>query len=214
MPPVPASTGDCYQVTIEGSQEGQRIANVLNFTAVTSIDDVELRLIAAIAECFVSNLLPVLTSKYTLEQIRWKQTRPVLGVEHITIPAGAGAGGGAATALPTLNAACISIRTNQGGRSKRGRMYIGGIPESATLDSKFDTSNAFWIALIAFCACVVTKFIAGDPPAANTFQLEVYSRKIGGASFPYGAAGFTPVVSLTPDTVVATQRSRKLGRGA
>ena len=213
MPPVTAQTGDAFQVTIEGSQEGQRIANVLNFEAVTAIDDVELRLIAALAECFVTNLLPVLSSKYTLEQIRWKQTKPVLGVEHITIPAGAGAGGGAATALPTMNAACISIRTNEGGRSKRGRMYIGGIPESATTDSKFDTGGAFWAALIAFCACVITKFVAGDPPAANTFQLEVYSRKIGGASFPYQAAGFTAVVSMTPDTVVATQRSRKLARG-
>jgi len=214
MPPVTAVVGDCYQVTIEGSQESQRVSNVLNFTAVTSIDDVELRLIAAIAECFVTNLLPVLSSKYTLEQIRWKQTRPTLGVEHVTIPSGAGPGEGDATALPSLAAACISIRTAQGGRSKRGRMFIGGIPESATTDSKFATENEFWIALLAFCACVVTKFVAGDPPAANTFQLEVYSRKIGGASFPYGAAGFTPVVSLTPDTVVATQRSRKLGRGA
>jgi hypothetical protein len=214
MPPVTAAVGDSYQVTIEGSQEGQRVANVLNFMAVTSIDDVELRLIAALAECFVTHMLPVLSSKYALEQIRWKQTRPVLGVEHITIPTGAGNGAGAATALPTLNAACISIRTNEGGRSKRGRMFLGGIPEDATIDSKFDTDGDFWAGLLAFAACFVTKFVAGDPPAANSFQGEVYSRKIGGASFPYGVAGFTPIVSLTPDVVVATQRSRKLGRGA
>lgn len=214
MPPVTAVAGDCYQIKVVGRQEGQVTNNILNFTAMSSIDDVELRLIAAFAECFVTNLLPVLSSKWTLESINWKQTRPVLGVEHITIPAGAGAGAGSANALPTLNAACISIRTLQGGRSKRGRMYVAGIPETATVDSQFDLTHAFWAGLLAFCACVITKFVAGDPPAANTFQLEIYSRKIGGDSFPYGAAGFTPIVSLTPDVIVATQRSRKLGRGA
>jgi hypothetical protein len=93
-------------------------------------------------------------------------------------------------------------------------MYLAGIPEDATIDSQFDLDGDFWAALLAFCACVITKFVVGDPPAANSFQFEVYSRKIGGASFPYGATGFTPVVSMTPDVVVATTRSRKLGRGA
>jgi hypothetical protein len=212
--PVTAVAGDGFQVRIVGRQEGQETNNVLNFVAATSIDDVELRLIAALAECFVTNLLPVLSSKWTLEKIVWKQVRPTLGVEYVTIPAGAGAGAGSSAALPSYASACISIRTAEGGRSKRGRMYIAGLPEDSTTDSQFNTGNAFWTALAAFCACVVTKFVLGDPPAANSFQLEVYSRKIGGASFPYGASGYTPVVNLIPDVIVATTRSRKLGRGA
>jgi hypothetical protein len=214
MPPVTASVGDAFQVKVVGRVEGQETNNILNFIAATSIDNVETRLILALAECFITNLLPVLTSKWTFEHIMWKQTKPVLGVEMITIPPGAGAGGGSANALPSLNSACISIRTAQGGRSKRGRMYIPGIPEDATTDSQFNTEGPFWAALIAFAACVVTKFVVGDPPAANSFQMEVYSRKLGGASFPYTTPGFTPVVSLTPDVIVATTRSRKLGRGA
>lgn len=214
MPPVTAVAGDAYQLRVIGGVEGQETNNVLNFVAATSIDDVELRLVVAFIECFITNLLPVLTSKWTLNEVRWKQTKPVLGIEHIYIPPGAGPGGGSAAALPSYASACVSIRTLLGGRSKRGRMYIAGIPEDATLDSKFDLDGDFWAALLAFCACVVTKFILGDPPGANSFQLEIYSRKIGGASFPYGATGFTPVVSLTPDVVVATTRSRKLGRGA
>ena len=214
MPPVTAVTGDAYQLRIIGHQEGQETNNVLNFVAATSIDDVELRLVVAFINCFITNLLPVLTSKWTLNEVRWKQTKPVLGVEHIYIPPGAGPGGGSANALPSLNSACISIRTLQGGRSKRGRMYLAGIPEDATIDSQFDLDGAFWTALLAFCACVIGAFVVGDPPAANSFQFEVYSRKIGGASFPYGATGFTPVTTMTPDVVVATTRSRKLGRGA
>jgi len=212
--PVTAVTGDAYQVRIVGRQEGQETNNVLNFVAVTSIDDVELRLITAFITCFITHLLPVLTSKWTLEKVVWKRVRPTLGPEYITVPAGAGAGGGSASALPSYASACISIRTALGGRSHRGRMYIPGIPETATVDSMFDLTHAFWAGLLAFCACVVGDFIAGDPPAANTFQMEVYSRKIGGASFPYGASGYTPIVSLTPDQIVATTRSRKVGRGS
>jgi len=214
MPPVTASANDAFQVVVVGRQEGQQTNNVLNFVAATSIDDVELRLITAFAECFVEQLLPVLSSSWTLESIHWKQTAPVLGVEHITVPTGAGNGGTAGAVLPSLASACISIRTLLGGRSKRGRMYIGGIPENATDGSIFDTDGAFWAGLLAFAACVVSKFVLGDPPGANSFYLAVYSRKIGGASFPYGATGFTPIVSLTPDQIVATTRSRKVGRGA
>jgi len=212
--PVTAVAGDAFQIRVVGHQETQETNNVLHFVAATSIDDVDLRLIQVFAACFVTHLLPVLSSKWSLEKIVWKKVRPALGVEYVTIPSGAGAGGGSASALPSYASACISIRTAEGGRSKRGRMYIAGIPETATVDSQFDLTHAFWAGLIAFCACVIGDFVVGDPPAANSFQMEVYSRLIGGSSFPYGASGFTPVVSMTPDQIVATTRSRKLGRGA
>lgn len=212
--PVTAVANDGYQVRIVGSQEGQETNNILNFVAATSIDDVELRLIVALASCFVTHILPVATSKWSLDKIIWKQVRPTLGVEHVTIPSGAGAGAGSSSALPSYASCCISLRTLQGGRSHRGRMYLPGIPEDATTDSKFNTGNAYWTAVLAFAACLASSFIVGDPPAANSFQMEVYSRKIGGAAFPYGLTGYTPIVSLTPDEIVATTRSRKLGRGA
>jgi len=212
--PETASVNDAYQVRVVGSQEGQQTNNILNFVAATSIDDVELRLIVALASCFVTHILPVATSKWSLESLIWKRTAPTLGVEHVTIPSGAGAGAGSASALPSYASCCISLRTLQGGRSHRGRMYLPGIPEDATTDSKFNTENAYWTAVLAFAACLASSFIIGDPPAANSFQMHIYSRKIGGASFPYNLTGMTPVASLTPDEIVATTRSRKLGRGA
>lgn len=214
MPPVTAAVGDCFQVRVRGHMEGQETNNVLHFTAATSIDDVELRLIVALAECFVTHLLPVSSSQWALQDLVWKRVTPTLGIEHITVPSGTLTGGGAATALPSYSSAVVSIRTDQGGRSKRGRMYLPGIPESATLVSLFDTSNAYWIALVAFVGCIASKFILGDPPPANSFQMEVYSRKIGGAHFPYNIAGFTPVTQLIPVIPLGTTRSRKVGRGS
>ena len=210
----PASVNDCFQVRVVGRMEGQETNNVLHFSALGTIDDVELRLIAALAACYVDHLKPVTSSAWALEKLVWKRVTPTLSVEMTTIPTGAGAGAGAGTALPSFNSAVISIRTAQGGRSKRGRMYLPGIPEAATLVSAFDTSNAFWTAVVAFAGCLATKFLLLDLPGSNQFQMMVYSRKIGGSTFPYGASGFASVRSLLPVVQLGSTRSRKVGRGA
>jgi hypothetical protein len=210
----PASVGDKFQVRVVGRMEGQETNNVLHFTALGGIDDVELRLIVALADCFITHILPVATSAWTLEKFVWKKVNPALGVEVHTTPAGVGPGAGAAAALPSYCSAVLSIRTSEGGRSKRGRMYLPGIPEAATLVSSFDTSNAYWTAVVAFAGCLATKFLLNDLPGANQFQMLIYSRKLGGSAFPYNNAGFTSVKSILPVQQLGTTRSRKVGVGA
>lgn len=212
--PETANTGDKFQVRIVGSMEGQQTNNVLHFMAAAPIDDVELRLIKALVQCIVTHLLPVHTSAWTFQRVIWKRVNPTLGVENIYVPPEAGNGGGSGSALPSYCSAVVSIRTNEGGRSKRGRMYLPGIPESDTQVSSLDTEMPFWEAIVAFVACVATKFILGDPVPANSFQMMVYSRKLGGSTFPYQNAGFTAVKSLLPVQQLGTTRSRKVGRGA
>jgi hypothetical protein len=203
-----------YQVRIVGLIEGQETNNVFHFSANTSIDDVELRLIAALATCFVTHLLPVSSSAWQLVKIVWKKVFPALGVEHETIPTGTLVGGGAATSLPSFVSAVVSIRTEQGGRSHRGRMYLPGIPEGDATISILDAGSDYLAGVAAFVACLATNFITGDPPAANSWQMQVYSRKLGGSTFPYGSAGFTPVSSFLPVRQLGTTRSRKVGRGS
>jgi hypothetical protein len=212
--PVPAATNDCYQVRIIGSVEGQETENVLHFKLASTDDDVLTHLVIVLVTCFVTNLLPVITSAWSLVEVRWKQVTPVLGPEFIYIPPAAGPGGGPATALPSFNSALFTVRTALGGKSHRGRMYLPGIPEAASINSELDPANAFWDGLVAFAACVAANFIAGDPPGAHSWMLCVYSRKIGGSSFPYGATGFTPMTTFTPVKLIASTRSRKVGRGS
>jgi len=215
MPAVPASANDKFQVVVQQSNGGQACFNVLHFLAATGIDDVELRLILALIECYQTHLAPGLSSMWTLDRVVWKQVSPILGPEHITIPAAPIEGGASGDAMTSFCAAVLSIRTAQGGKSRRGRMFLGGLPENATIGDQnvIATSSTTWDAVIAFAACLVTKFILGDPPAANSFQMEVYSRKLGGATFPYGVAGFTAVTSIVPNQVIGTMRSRKKGHG-
>lgn len=210
---TPAATNDCWQVRVQGRMDGQVTENVLHFKTLSDTDDIETRLIVVLLSCITTHLIPVLTSAWQLERIVWKQVSPTLGVEHIYTTGLPVAGSGAATALPSFASAVLSLRSLQGGRSKRGRMYLPGIPESATINSAFDSGNAYWTALVNFAACLVTGFVFHDPVGPNHQQLCVYSRKIGGATFPYGISGFTAVETVNPVSQVGTTRSRKVGRG-
>jgi hypothetical protein len=211
--PEAAAVGDAYEVRINGRTDGQETTNVWHFVCTGADPDPLTNLVLVFVACFVDNLLPVLTSNWVLEDVRWKRVSPTLGIETITVPPGAGAGAGNAAALPSMNSLCISLRTLLGGRSGRGRKYIAGIPEAATTNSTFDAAHAFWIAALAFAACVLANFKPGDPPGAPSWAVSVYSRKLGGNSLPYGAAGFHAIQAMTPDSVIATTRSRKVGRG-
>lgn len=211
-----AALNDLYQVRVKGRIDGQETNNVMVFRCISAggDSDVLTHLILVLAQCFIDHLLPVLSSAFTLEQIIWKRVSPTLGPEIVSIPTGFGAAGAAGEQLPSFTSALVSIRTAAGGRRKRGRMFIPGAPLTAVNGSSWDPGNAFWIALVAFAACLVTNFIPGDPPAANSWQLGVYSRANGGATFPYGLAGFTPMKEALPQALVATTRSRKVGRGS
>lgn len=212
--PESAAVGDAYQVRIVGRMEGQETNNVLHFLCTGADPDVLTHLILVLAQCFVEHLLPVVTSKWALEKIVWKRVSPTLGPEIETIPVNFGPGSGNANALPSFCSVVFSIKTGVGGRSHRGRMYLPGIPENVTTDSFINTVDPFWAAMIAFAACVVTNFVVGDPPGAPSWQMEVYSRKIGGSTFPYGGAGFTAMREFVPHQLIGTTRSRKVGRGS
>ena len=212
--PETANGGDAYQIKIVGRQDGQETNNIWHFVCAQSDTDVLLHLIQVFIQCFLTNLLPVLSSSWALERVLWKKVTPALGVENVYVPAGTLTGGGNANALPSFCSAVVSIRTAQGGRSKRGRSFIAGIPESVTTNSTINAADPFWAALLAFAACVLSNFNPGDPPAANTWFPAVYSRKIGGSTLPYGAAGYTRVTAILPVSQLGTQRSRKVGRGS
>jgi hypothetical protein len=195
--------------------ENQETDNVLHFVEETATADVELHLILALVECFTTHLLPVTSSAWSLRDVIWKKVSPTLGPEMVTVPTGDLTADGNAAALPSFNSVVISKRTLEGGRSKRGRMFLPGIPEAATVNSQLDTTHAFWTAVLAFAACLATKFInIGEPLGSDQFALAVYSRTIGGSTLPYGASGFTKVSSLTVSQLIGSTRSRKVGRGA
>jgi hypothetical protein len=211
--PVAAAVGDVFQVKVRGEIEGQQTNNIFFFLSATGDTDVETHLILVLAACFVTHILPVLSSAFKLVDVAWKKIHPTLDAEYVTVPPGTLVGG-AGAALPSFVSIVTSVKSLQGGRSHRGRFYLAGVPEAATNGSALDTGSALWTAYLAFINCIVTNFVVGDPPAANSWQMEIFSRKLGGNTFPVtGTAGFTAMTTLEPHSQLGTTRSRKIGHG-
>lgn len=214
--PITAQQNDVYQVRIRGHIEGQETNNIFYFRCFSGAgdSDVELHLILLLASCFITHIIPVLANAWALQDIVWKRVYPTLGVENVTVPSGTLVGGVSSDALPSFCSVVTSIRTLTGGRSFRGRFYLAGAPESATDGSVLDTGNAFWTGFLAFLACLATNFTPGDPPGSNSWAQMLYSRKLGGSTFPLGNSGFSQIVSWKPVQALGTTRSRKVGRGS
>lgn len=213
--PIAASLNDIFQVRLVGSQEGQETNNIFHFSCVGASSDVETHLVTVLLTCVLTHVVPVASAQWELVKAIWKRVSPTLGPEFETLPASSGVGGGNAAALPSYASVVFSIRTALGGKSHRGRFYLPGIPEAVTTNSKLDAGNAYWTAMQAFAACLASEFFHPDPAGGtDLFDIGVYSRKIGGAAFPYGASGFTAANQIVPHLELATTRSRKLGRGA
>jgi hypothetical protein len=213
--PIPAVAGTVWQVLVQGSIEEQQCENVLFFRSVNGDTDVLLHLIADLVECFLTGLVPNLSTTYTFERIVARQIAPAMGAEVIFTPEAGDPvqGASAGDAEPSFVSALISLRTTRAGRSGRGRMFIAGVAEGETTASLINSEGALWAALLAFCLCMLGKFVVGDPPAANSWEWGVFSRKIGGFKEPFNAVGFAPITSATPSRELATTRSRKIGRG-
>lgn len=214
MASIAAAENDLFQVRIKGFIEGQETNNVLHFLCTAASPDVEVGLILKLLQCFILHLVPVLSNKWTLDTVVWKRVSPTLSPDFITVPAEDNVGLLTTDSLPTFNAALVSIRTAQGGRSKRGRMFLAGIPESATVGSRFNLTDPTWLGILAFVQCVITSFVENAELGTDKFNLGVYSRKIGGAAFPYNLTGFAAANNLTPVSLLATMRSRKIGKGS
>lgn len=209
-----AAVNDCYQVRLIGTQEGVQTNNVIHFLTRSGDTDVETHLIAVMVSCFMTNLLPQLSQDWALIEARWKKVSPTLGVEHVYTPTGTLTGGSSTHAFPTYVSALTSIRTLLGGRTHRGRMFLAGIPKDAANESQIDSGGAFWTALVAWLSCIATNFIHGTTVGTNEWSMAVYSRKTGGSTLPYGNSGFTAVSQVVGNLLLATTRSRKVGRGA
>lgn len=127
-------------------------------------------------------------------------------------------GGGiiSGNALPSFCSGVLSLRTGITGRSRVGRLYIPGVPEDFSQDSKF--SGDYLGIIQSLGSTILGKF--GPSGTVGYGRIGVFSRKLGVTrsagpppSLSYSTAGWTQVTSFIARSEVATQRKRKLGRG-
>lgn len=215
--PVTADAGEIWEVVLEGRQENQMVLNVLYFRARGAIADVQLTLIRQMIVCVLTALRPVMGNSYQIVGARGKRVYPDVGpIIEAGLEVGEEAqGGNDHDSLPSYVSLCINIHTTRGGRSGRGRHFIPGIPEDASQGSFIPLDNPFWIAILAYIACIADSFIHQDELVdANKWDLGVLSRKLGNPKPPFLAPQFARAVRLSARNALGTTRSRKVGHGA
>lgn len=216
LPAISAQPGEIIQVVIRGKLEQQDCLNILYFRANDAVQDILTALLVKVAVCIMQNLIPVLSSQYTLERIVGRVVSPAVGPDTWWTPdnddvtQGALATGGATSFV----SAVISIRTTRGGRTGRGRMFIGGVAEAATINSYINKEHPMWAGLIAFVECMLSQFHSNNDPVSAQLSWGIMSRKIGGEKPPFAAAGFAGVIYAFPNHALGSTNSRKVGRGS
>lgn len=210
MPPPYVAGAQCR---IIGEIHGQTTVNVVNFATNTvvsddNIDELLLQLATAMAQCVVETLLPAVTSDWRFVRTEAYRIHPLRTDPVIAsgTPANVGElGPASASFLSTL----VHLRTGQGGRTGRGKMFLPPPGEAQTANSVIDEPTLVLIA--AFLACVASKFAGLNPE--TPWILGVLSRKLAGANIQSFDSGFREVRQLTPSADIAKMGSRKKGRG-
>lgn len=196
--PAPSIDGHAYEARVHWRLHNQDMFNVMHFVSAGSSDLLN-DLLIPLLTCFTDHLIPVLSNECELIDADVKDLTDPTQNQYSTTPADLGVGTEAVNSLPGFNTAVIKLRTSHGGKSGRGRLSLSGIPEDRAALGSIDAT--FLAAAAAFIACVVAKFIAGDPPAAVRFDWAVRSRKLN---------QYFPVTQAVAKSLIGTMRSRKI----
>jgi hypothetical protein len=193
------------RVTMQAMLDQQLIENVMHFRANTATtleaaeNVINSEVMAKVAEMqsnelaynlvTVQSLYPVLTDPY-------EEAKAYNG--QIAFPS-----------LPTAMATVISFKTGLGGRSHRGRFYMGATCIVDTDGSRLiEGSRAPW-------QTKWNNIIANvGSGGATNLTLGILHKMSGGVPVPVGPDAFTPVTSAIVRSVLGTMRSRIPGHGA
>lgn len=127
-----------------------------------------------------------------------------------------GTGGQSDDSLPSFCAGLLSLRTGFGGRSRIGRLYIPGVAENHSSDSRLEGQ---YLGVLSGIGAALLQFY-GPTGGFPYVRYGVFSRKLGVTrsvgpppTLNYNAAGFARVDSIIARPEIATMRRRKLARG-
>lgn len=209
-----------YRLIVIGELHGQLTHTAFHFTGnVNANYNTHLKEANALLADFRQNVLPVyqlfcsqewLSKSILVTTLIPKST---ILLEH---RAATGNGGQGDNSLPSFCAGLLSLRTGVGGRSGSGRLYIPGVAENLSSNSRLEGS---YLGLLANIGTVLlTRY--GASLTANVARYGLYSRKLGVTrsagpppSLSYSMAGFMPITDYVARPEVATMRKRKLARG-
>lgn len=184
----------------------QLLENTLYFqTASNPTEGNIVTLAAGLMQQWIDEVMPLLTADLTLREV-YAVSLDAIDAPTATATPGAGpvAGGVSNPGMPGNVTLCISFRSGFRGRSRRGRIYLPGLYETATQGNAVLTTFS-----TAVVNAVGTAITALDPEGFSHVIVSKFTEGI-----PRGEALVTPVTAyvLTDDNV-DSQRRRLVGRG-
>ncbi len=202
------------QVVVKGKVDQQDYRNVMHFGSdVTGFDTdpnaILIALAAAVFECFVTVLLPGLSNNIRLDGVSAKRIFPTV-TDEVFASSGAGVGGVGTHSLPGFCSTLVDIKTGGGGKRNRGRMFL---PPPLEAGVALGTLDSPALTLITdFCQCFIGKFLG--VAGTSEWQVGVLSRAAIVQDSAAINVAFKPATSITPVSLVAVQRRRKIGKGS
>lgn len=212
---MPAPWAAVAQARIIGEIHGQKTVNVMHFATNTVINDATQlnqllqTLVQALLDCALEFLLPAVTQDWRLIECDAKQLHPAKS-DPVIATANAGSIGELSPSSVSFAASLLSIRTGQGGRRGRGRIFLPPPGEAEITNSSIDPATG--LLLVAFANCIAQKFGGANP--TTEWRIGVLSTTtLKGAGGSYDNA-FQLATQLSPVVDLAVMRSRKKRKGS
>lgn len=121
------------ETVIKHTLNGLPVFNVLNWFRDSAISQADLdSLAAALVEAWTGAIVPFLSTALTFDEVSCRDLTTQDSLTSSGSPAAIVNGGAGGDSHPANVALCMTQRTNRIGRSRRGRTYFGGLPETAT----------------------------------------------------------------------------------
>lgn len=205
-----------WKLIVNHTIHGQLCQNGFYFANRPSVEDDEATLASfaqAARASFVTRILPDLlgfwNNQVAVNSIHVTTIVPHLGPVHEHILETT-TGFQTDEALPSYCAAILSLRSGLGGKSRRGRIYFGGLSENDTSTGRLGVDS--FVALTEIGNKLIANY--GATGSDTLFRFVIYSRLIGPARVNGGPIdGVTPVTHCNARSILGTQRHRLIGVG-
>jgi len=192
------------KVALSGNVGGEELVNTLHYGRPTAWDTTDMLTVATgVYDWWVANMAPLVcdNSGFNLSQATDLTTRTSASVTY----SHALTGGTISTpAAPNNVAVCVTLRTDNRGRSYRGRNYVGGIPLSQILGGLYIESTYANEIKEAYEALIGEDFGVGAVWGVLSRTLDKVLRDEG---------VLTEITSVSVDLALDSQRRRLAGRG-
>lgn len=198
--PIPQTA----EVALRFLQDGQNVANVWHViyegdNTQTTMDTIASNTITT----WQTNLRPLVASTVTLLEVSVVDQSVEGGVASLLAPANNNTGTVVSQQLPNGTTVSIKKSTGRAGRSFRGRIYHIGLCESQV------DINRLTPAFLTSLNTAYTAFIA----AYRSIQCEWAVASLFANNAPRTVGVATPILGVSTDPVIDSQRRRLPGRG-